>query len=466
MTHSQTPAKSLPLLLALGVFIQMLDSTILNTALPSMARDLRESPLQMQSAVIAYVLTQALLMPLSGYLFDRFGAKRLFVAAMLVFVAGSLLCAAAPTLNMLVAGRVVQGMGGAMLAPVPRMVIVRAYDKTRLVSMMNYVIMPALAGPVLGPVAGGYLVQYFSWHWIFLVNLPFGLAAAWWCWRIMPDLRRENMDRHFDLTGFLLFGGGSLGLTLAVEATHHPQGGLYALLLLACSLSALALYWRHSEHDPAPLYGRHLLQVRTFRLGLGGNLVSRLGMSALPFMLPLMLQVGFGRSAIEAGWALAPVALASIAAKPLIQPLMRRFGFRRVLVCNTWLIGLIIMSFALVSRGMPVWYLLPQLVLLGLCNSIQFTGMNTLTLADLSREQAGSGSSLMTVNQQLSIGFGIALGAALLQYLSTAPFLKGDIEAAFHWTFVALGLMTVLSSLIFARLHREDGANLVSRSGV
>lgn len=458
-------SRALPALLALGVFIQMLDATILNTALPTMARDLRESPLNMQSAVIAYALTLALLMPLSGYLFDRYGAKRLFAAAMLVFVAGSLLCVAAPTLNLLVAGRVVQGMGGAMLAPVPRMVVMRAYERNRLVSMMNYIIMPALIGPVVGPLAGGYLVQYLSWHWIFLINVPIGLAAVWWCWRIMPDLRQENMNKHFDLVGFLLFGSGSVGLTLAVETAHHPQGQLFALLIFVCSAAALALYWRHSKHEAAPLYGRHLLAVRTFRIGLAGNLVSRLGMSALPFMLPLMLQVGFGRSAIEAGWALAPVALASIAAKPLIQPLMRRFGFRRVLVWNTRLIGLIIMSFALVSREMPVWYLLPQLVLLGLCNSIQFTGMNTLTLADLSREQAGSGSSLMTVNQQLSIGFGIALGAALLQYLSGAPFLHGDIEAAFHWTFVGLGVMTVLSSLIFARLHGEDGANLVSRSG-
>lgn len=454
---------ALPVLLALGVFIQMLDATILNTALPSMAADLRESPLQMQSAVIAYALTLALLMPLSGYLFDRYGGKRVFAGAMLVFVAGSVLCAAAPTLNMLVVGRVVQGMGGAMLAPVPRMVIMRAYDKSRLVSMMNYVVMPALIGPVVGPIAGGYLVQYLSWHWIFLINVPFGLAAAAWCWRIMPDLRQENMNKHFDLIGFLLFGCGSVGLTLAVEIMNHPQGKLFSLLTLLFSLTALALYWRHSKYDPAPIYGRDLLQVRTFRIGLSGNLVSRLGMGALPFMLPLMLQVGYGRSAIEAGWALAPVALASIAAKPLIQPLMRRFGYRRLLIGNTWLIGLVIVSFALTSRSMPTWWLLPQLVLLGICNSIQFTGMNTLTLADLSRAQAGSGSSLMTVNQQLSIGFGIALGAALLHYLSHAPWFGGNIEAAFHWTFVGLGLMTLLSSLIFARLHREDGENLVVR---
>lgn len=455
-------SRFLPLLLALAVFMQMLDATVLNTALPSMAQDLHESPLQMQSAVIAYALTLALLMPLSGYVCDRYGTRQVFFVALLVFVAGSLLCALAPNLNMLVIARVVQGMGGAMLAPVPRMVLVRAYEKSRLVSMLNYVIMPALIGPVLGPIVGGYLVEYASWHWIFLINLPFGLLAAFFTLKIMPDFRDEQKP-HFDLTGFLLFGGGTVGLTLAVEITHHPNALPFAGMTALFSLIAMLLYWRHSHRVTTPLYGRDLFQVRTFRLGLSGNLASRLGISAIPFLLPLMLQVGFGYNASIAGWAMAPIALASIAVKPLIQPLMRRFGYRYLLMCNTWLIAIIIASFALTSRATPWWLLLPQLIILGLCSSIQFTAMNTLTLADLSPQQAGSGSSLMAVNQQLSIGFGIAIGAAMLQYFSQAEFLQHSIQTAFKLTFLGMAIITFVAGFVFACLHQSDGENLVNR---
>lgn len=455
-------SRFLPMLLALAVFMQMLDATILNTALPSMALDLHESPLQMQSAVISYALTLALLMPLSGYVCDRYGTRQVFFVALLVFVAGSVLCALAPNLNMLVIARVVQGMGGAMLAPVPRMVLVRAYDKKCLVSMLNYVIMPALIGPVLGPIVGGYLVEYASWHWIFLINVPFGLLAAWFTLKIMPDFRGD-VEPQLDLVGFLLFGGGAVGLSLAVEIGHYEHALPFAAMTTVFSLAALALYWRHSNRVPAPLYGRDLFEVRTFRIGLSGNLASRLGISAIPFLLPLLLQVGFGYSATVAGWAMAPVALASIAAKPLIQPLMRRLGYRRLLMLNTWAIGLTIASFALTSRDTPLWLLLPQLIVLGLCNSIQFTAMNTLTLADLAPQQAGSGSSLMAVNQQLSIGFGIALGAAMLQYFSHAAFLHENVQNAFKLTFLGMGVMTLLASLVFARLQPQDGENLVNR---
>ncbi|MDO4432998.1 MAG: DHA2 family efflux MFS transporter permease subunit [Alysiella sp.] len=461
--HAMPPvSRFLPVLLALAVFMQMLDSTVLNTALPSMANDLGKSPLQMQSAIVSYALTLALMMPLSGFLCDRYGTRQVFFIALLVFVAGSVLCAAAPNLSTLVIARIVQGLGGAMLAPLPRLVIMRAYDKSRLVSMMNFVIMPALIGPVIGPVVGGYLVEYASWHWIFLINLPFGLLAAWFTLKIMPDFRGlQEGKRHFDLTGFLLFGGGAAGLSLAVEVAQHENAQLFSALCALLSFWALGLYWRHSQIDPQPLYGRDLLAVRTFRLGLSGNLASRLGMSAVPFLLPLLLQVGFGRGAAEAGWALVPVALATIAAKPLIQPLMRRLGYRRLLMVNTCLIGMIIASFALTTATTPWWILLSQLIALGVCNSIQFTSMNTLTLADLRPVQAASGTSLMTVNQQLAIGFGIALGAAMLQYFSQTPLLDGTIQTGFRCTFVAMGSMTVLASLIFARLHRKDGENLL-----
>ena len=226
---STQPSRFLPLLLALAIFMQMLDSTILNTALPSIAQDLNQSPLQMQAAVIAYSLTLALIMPLSGWLSDRYGTKRVFIAAMSVFMAGSLLCAVASSLPMLVFARVVQGMGGAMLAPTPRMVVMQAYDKSRLINVMNYIVMPALIGPIIGPIVGGYLVEYATWHWIFLINLPFGFIAIATAIRIMPNFKKEQ-NQPFDLLGFLLFGGGALGLSFAVETAQHAQAAWFSSL--------------------------------------------------------------------------------------------------------------------------------------------------------------------------------------------------------------------------------------------
>lgn len=458
---SAAPSRFLPMLLAVAVFMQMLDATILNTALPQMAADLHQPPLQMQSAVVSYALTLALLMPLSGYLCDRFGTRQVFFVSLLVFVAGSVLCAAAPNLNTLVFARVVQGAGGAMLAPAPRIIIMKSYEKTELIGMMNYVVMPALLGPVIGPLLGGYLVEYAGWHWIFLINVPFGLAAAWFTLKIMPDYKETEHPPHFDIAGFLLFGGGAVGLSMAVEIAQFPGAGLFAVLAALMSLAAIGLYWRHARHDSEPLYSRELLRVRTYRIGLSGNLASRLGMGAVPFLLPLLLQVAFGHSASVSGRMLAPVALATLAAKPAIRPLMARFGYRRVLTVNTALIGLLIMALSLPSADTPLWQLMPLLLLIGAVNSIQFTGMNSLTLADLHPQQAGSGASLMTVNQQLATGFGIAIGAALLQYFGKLPPIGGNVSAAFRLTFLSIGLLTLLSALIFARLHRSDGENLI-----
>ncbi|ULJ64520.1 DHA2 family efflux MFS transporter permease subunit [Wielerella bovis] len=457
------PHRFLPMLLALCVFMQMLDATILNTALPTMARDLNESPLHMQTAIVSYVLTLALLMPLSGWLCDRFGIKRVFFWAMIIFVAGSALCAAAPNLSLLVLARIVQGIGGAMMTPVPRLVMVRAYDKSQLINMMNYVVMPALIGPILGPVVGGYLVEYVSWHWIFLINLPFGLAAAWFTHKIMPDFPRMSENKPFDLLGFLLFGSGAVGISFAVELIQYPNATWFAGLSAFFACSALFAYTRHAHHIENPLYDKNLFRVRTYRLGLSGNLMSRIGMSSMPFLLPLLLQVGFGHSAALAGWALAPVALASIAAKPLVKPMAMRLGYRKMLIVNTCMGGIIIMLLAVPSPNAPLWTLLPLLLLMGLCNSIQFTGMNTLTLADLRQHQAASGTSLMSVNQQLAVGFGTAISAALLRYFSMQPEIVPNMHTAFRYTLIIMGSFTIVSGLIFARLHPRDGENLIRR---
>lgn len=456
------PSPWLPPLLGLGVFMQMLDATVLNTALPAIAADLRQSPLDMQSVLIAYALTLALMTPLFGVLADRLGTRRLFVAAMAVFVAGSALCAAASQLNMLVLARVVQGIGGAMLTPVARLVTLRAYERSELVRVTNYIIMPALVGPVLGPVVGGYLADYAGWQWIFLINIPIGLLGMGAAQRLLPDFRQSGLP--FDLGGFLLFGGGALSLSMSFEWVLYPHARLFSLLMALGGSLLLWGYWRHARRRRDPLYAPDLLSVRTFRLGLVGNLASRLGMSALPFLLPLLLQVVFGYSATRAGWLLAPVAVSALAVKPLLPRLTRRFGYRRVLVANTRCVGVLIMSLALLQADTPIWLMVLLMVALGAANSIQFTTMNTLTMADLRTRQASSGSSLMGVNQQLAISLGIAISALLLQGFSQAAWIGGNVGAAFACTFAAIGVMTLASSRIFARLHRRDGNSLLRRA--
>lgn len=457
-----TPSRWLPGLLAIAIFMQMLDATILNTSLPVMAEDLQVSPLNMQSAIIAYALTLALLMPLSGYLCDRFGTRRVFSSSLLLFVIGSLLCAAAPNLSMLVIARIVQGTGGAMLLPVPRLVIMRAYDKTRLLHMMNYMVIPALIGPVLGPLLGGYLVEYTSWHWIFLINVPIGVAGIALTGKVMPDFSAEKHSLHLDIVGFLLFASGALGLSLAIETLNHPNGHLFSLLCGAGGMVSLLVYVRYARRHQDALYTLSLFQVRTYRLGLSGNLLSRLGMSSVPFLLPLLLQVVFNYSAALSGWMLAPIAVAAMFGKAMVEPLMRHFGYRRVLVFNTRIIGVLIMALALPSAHTPLWQILALLIVMGICNSIQFSAMNTLTIADLRNWQAGSGNSLLAVNQQLSISFGIALGAMILTGFRSSTLTHHNLHLAFQLTFLVIGFITFASGWVFTRLHVRDGDNLVA----
>lgn len=458
------PSKFLPTLLAIAVFMQMLDATILNTALPKIATDLHESPLNMQSTIIAYALTLAVFMPLSGYLSDRFGTRKVFIVAMGLFTLGSLLSASSTSLMMLVGARIVQGLGGSMLMPVPRLVVMRAYPKDRLLSVMNYIVTPALIGPVLGPLVGGYLVDYASWHWIFLINIPIGLLAIFIAFKVMPDFHAPDKSTlHLDKLGFFLFIGGAVGLTLAVENITRANGAPLAGISFVLGVACLIGYLQHAKRDKNALYAPNLFQVRTYRLGQLGSLVSRLGMSAVPFLLPLLLQLAFHRSAAVSGWLLAPIALAAMLGKMTVESIIQHVGYRRVLIINTRIIGLLIMMLAIPTINTPLWLLLPLLFALGVCNSIQFTAMNTLALADLRDWQMGSGNSLLSVNQQLSISFGIAIGALLLNLFSKNHILTETLHGAFCETFIVIGTITFASSWIFTRLHKSDGDNLMHK---
>ncbi|WP_288998740.1 DHA2 family efflux MFS transporter permease subunit [uncultured Psychrobacter sp.] len=456
VTLTATQDKYLPYVLAVALFMQILDATILNTSLPQMAQALGESPLKMQWAVISYALTLAIFIPISGFLADKYGTRRIFLTAIVIFSIGSLLCAASPTLDFLIGSRVIQGIGGAMMTPVARLILVKSYPRNKLLTVMNFAVIPALVAPLVGPVLGGYIVQYASWHWIFLINIPMGVLGFVMGKKLVPALFEDT--QRLDWLGFGLFAAAACGFTLAVEFGSQVGRGMYGLVLVVAASVLLGAYVAHAKRRPTPLFPLSLFDIRTFRIGITGNLFTRLGISAVPFLLPLLLQVVFEYSPSQAGWLLAPIAIGAIGIKPWVSKIIQRFSYRKVLVLNTLLIGILIILLAQFNDPDNWLWFIPLLILMGACNSMQFSAMNTITIGDLEGVQTSSGNSLMAVNQQLAIGFGIAFGAAVLNLLRERFGL--DTLAAFQTTYWILGILTILSGLYFLRLKPEDGRGL------
>jgi len=450
------PSRALLWLVALGVFMQMLDSTIVNTALPAMAAGLGESPLRMQSVVIAYSLTMAMLIPASGWLADRFGTRRVFFAAIVLFTFGSLLCAGAHTLAQLSGARVVQGIGGAMLLPVGRLAVMRSVPRKEFLAAMSFVTIPGLLGPLIGPTLGGWLVEAISWHWIFLINLPVGIVAALAALRFMPDAR--SAVARFDLGGYLLLSFSMVAISLSLDGLTELGGARAGMLvLLIFGLAAFVAYWLHATRSDHPLFPLALFSVHSYRVGVLGNLFSRLGSGSMPFLIPLLLQVGLGHTPMQAGLMMIPVALAGMASKRAIVPIVKRFGYRRVLLVNTILVGLAMASFALIGPEQPVWLRIVQLAAFGMVNSLQFTAMNTVTLRDLEGDLASGGNSLLSMVMMLSMSLGVATASGLLAaFTGVFGSERGAATLpAFHATFVCVGLITAVSSWIFWQLEAK-----------
>jgi EmrB/QacA subfamily drug resistance transporter len=449
----------LPWVVALAFFMQTLDTTILNTALPGMARDLGENPLRMQSAVVAYLLTVALLIPASGWLADRFGTRSVFLWAIGLFSFGSLMCAVSPSLQVLVLARVLQGMGGALLVPVGRLVVLKSFPKAEFLKVMTFITLPGLVGPLLGPTLGGVLTQYASWHWIFLINLPVGLIGAMACRRYMPQIKGVGRQR-FDWSGYALFSFGLMLLSLALQGFgEHVVSVAVCLVMLVAGVACMMAYWLHASRSEAPLFTPSLFAVPTFRIGLLGNIFARLGSGATPFLTPLFLQLGLGFSPSEAGLSMIPSVLGAMFTKTLAIRLIRWGGYRRVLIINTLLLGLLIASFALIPRDVGHVWLAIHLGVFGMVNSMQFTAMNTLTLGDLDERTASSGNSLLAVVMQLSMSLGVATSSAfLLLFSQGVPRSDGPgMVPAFHATYLALGAMAAMAAFIFHQLRMDEG---------
>lgn len=448
----------LPWIAAMAFFMQALDATILNTALPAIAESLNRSPLAMQSAIISYTLTVAMLIPVSGWLADRFGTRRVFMLAVTLFTLGSLACALSSSLGELVVFRVIQGIGGAMMMPVARLALLRAYPRSELLPVLNFVTMPGLVGPILGPVLGGVLVTWASWHWIFLINIPIGIAGIFYARKFMPNFTTPR--RKFDMGGFFLFGLSLVLFSSGMELFGEKVVATWlAVSIIFSGILLFLLYIRHARRHPTPLISLSLFNTRTFSVGIAGNIASRLGTGCVPFLMPLMLQVGFGYPALIAGCMMAPTAVGSILAKSGVTQLLRRLGYRRTLVGVTVFIGVMIAQFSLQSAELPVWMLILPLFVLGMAMSIQFTSMNTITLADLSDDNASGGNSMLAVTQQLSISLGVAVSAAVLRFYE--GFDSNNTVEQFHSTFITMGVLTVISALVFMLLKPKDGRNLI-----
>ncbi|ERK15607.1 MFS transporter [Serratia fonticola] len=469
MATAITPTmhKALPWIAAVAYFMQALDTSILNTALPKMAADLHESPLSMESAVICYALSLALFIPASGFLADKFGTRNVFIFALTFFSIGSLCSASATSLFWLDVSRVLQGVGGAMMVPVSRLTLIKSFDRKDFLKALNTSTLLGLAGPFLGPVLGGFLVENLTWHWIFLINVPIGILGIIFSLKFMPNIRGKSTD--LDVKGLVLVSLAFIITTLSLEMMSDGAGIHYPILLFIPGVLLLYVYVTHARKNlkvfhKSSIFPLELFKVKTFSIGLAGNFASRLGAQAIPFLLPLMLQLALGFSAIHSGLMLIPLALAAMIMKELVTPILRRFGYRNVLIYSTFFVGMAIMTLGFFDQNTPIYFLAINLFLIGFVNSLRFTAMSSLTLADLYDEKASSGNSLMSVSQQLSTTFGVAISAVLLRmFQAPADSMHLDLVDSFRVTFVILGVITIISGFIFFKLSEQDGANLTAR---
>ena len=446
----------LPLVTALSFFIQMLSTTIVNTALPSMALSLRSSPFAMHLAVVAYSLTVALLIPVSGWVADRYGTRRTFLWSVGVFVAGSLCCACSATLAQLTVSRVIQGVGGAMMVPVSRLTLLRAYSRDEFVQVFTFVTIPGLIGPVLGPVLGGWIVAHASWPWIFLINIPLGIAGLLFARKHFPDFREPR--GRFDGRGFCIISAALLCVTAGLELFGSAASSWQGLAFVCAGFACVPGYALYARRLPDPLIRLGVFSVRTFSVGILGNAAARLGIGSIPFLVPMLLQVGLGFSPEASGYLLMASALGSLLTKTVVLRVLRRLGYRRTLLFLTLSIASMLAAMSLMDAAWTVWGIGAFLFGLGMLMSGQFTSMNTITLGDLDEENASDGNSLLSVAQNLSVSFGVAISTALMRVFSGMGW---DDLGALRGACLFVGLLTAAAALVFMMLRRDDGEHLI-----
>jgi EmrB/QacA subfamily drug resistance transporter len=446
-----------PFAIAIALFMENLDSTIINTAIPVIAHHLDTTPLNLSMAVSVYLLSLAIFIPMSGWMADKYGTRNIFAGAIALFTVASALCGQSQSLAMLIGARALQGMGGAMMMPVGRLIIGRSFAKSELVAAMSYVTIPGLIGPMLGPLIGGAITTYASWRWIFYVNLPMGLVGIWFALRYVENFREPNVKPP-DVVGFIFIGLGLAGLVLGIENIGRgvlPEGMEGALFVL--SATSLFLYWRHFKRSKTPALDLRLLRIPTFRASILGGAVSRIGFGATPFLLPLLFQIAFGRTPLESGALTFTGAIGAMIMKTGASRVVRRFGFRRLLIGNAIVVGALGVSFGLFTSNTPWLVIISVLTMTGFFRTLQFTCMSALTYADLDPARMSNGTSIASVAQQISMSLGVATGATALHVAT--EFGGGGVpnQAAFMPTLMFVGLIPVFAIYFFAQLSPRAG---------
>jgi EmrB/QacA subfamily drug resistance transporter len=464
VTLSHTAKRLLPWLVAVGFFMESLDTTILNTAVPAIALALKVPPLSMKAVLATYTLSLAVFIPISGWMANRFGTRRVYASAIGIFTLGSFLCGISTDIHWLVACRVLQGCGGAMMLPVGRLIMVRSFAKSELIGAMSFVAMPGLIGPMLGPLLGGLIIGYFHWSVIFFVNIPIGLCGLVLAYRHLPNYR-EKRNYPLDIVGMVLFGSGISLLSYVLEVFGETNlSGREMLGLLAMSAALLGAYGLNTARTPHPLLRLSLVRIRSFRVAVTGNLFTRLGIGGIPFLLPLLYQVGLGYSPIQSGLLILPQALAAMSLKLTMPPILKRFGFRRVLIANTVLLGLMIFLFSTIDAGTPVWTIVLMAFTYGFLTSLQYTSMNSLAYADVNDREASAASTIASTVQQMAVSFGVA-AASFAANLFIPDRLHANAPQMIHGIHLALwglGALTIVSTIVFNELKSADG-DAVSR---
>ncbi len=452
-----------PLIVAVALFMENMDSTVIATSLPAIAHDIGTSPLALKLAVTSYLLSLAVFIPASGWTADRFGARTVFRAAIAVFMLGSIGCALSSSLTHFVIARIVQGMGGAMMTPVGRLILVRSIDRRSLVAAMTWVTMPALIGPVIGPPVGGFITTYATWHWIFLINIPIGILGLALVTRFIENIRAEAHD-PFDLPGMVLAGLGMAGLAfgLSVLGLDFLPWPVVAALIVGGAIAAIA-YLAHARRTEAAVLDLSLFRLPTFRASVGGGFAFRIGVGAFPFLLPLLLQLGFDFTPFQSGLVTFSGALGAMGMKTVVPRILKRFGFRTVLTWNALISSALLAACAAFTSATPPAVMIAILLVGGFFRSLEFTSINSLAYADVDARRISRATTLVSVAQQLAISTGVAVGAlavhATLALRGSSTVAAGDFGPAF--LFVA-GI-SAAAAIVFARLPPHAGAELANR---
>jgi len=464
MPPHRPPARILlPLIVACALFMENLDSTVLSTSLPAIARDFGVSPIDLKLALTSYLLTIAIFIPASGWVADRFGARSVFRLAIVLFTLGSICCGLSSSILEIVASRVVQGIGGAMMVPVGRLVILKSVSKTELVGALAWLTVPALIGPVVGPVVGGFITTYFDWRWIFWINVPIGVLGVVLATLFIPDIRGEERV-PFDFVGFLLTAFGIAGfITGSTSLGLNLMPWPYVMASLFGGAALLVAYFFYSRRVANPILDLSLFAIPSFAASVAGGMLFRIGIGALPFLLPLMLQIGYGLNPFESGTITFVSAIGAIAMKFVAPPLLRRLGFRTVLIANSFIAAIFVGIPAAFSIGTPMHLITGLLFIGGFFRSLQFTSANALSFADVPQSKMSRATSMTSVFQQLSLSLGISVGAISLQLTMVSQGAKGLELSTFHPAFLVVGLISASSAFFFIKMPKNAGEEMSGR---